>query len=151
LLVIGFSLLLLANCKKDKKNDPAPVTPVISNSFTATIDGVSYNGNDMFYGTHSGDKYVLFSKGGDQSVSLCFPDTVKTSSYPLANNYFSCYAQYSTSPYDNYMSTSGTLSFTVIDIGAGKMKGTFNCVVTKVSKTGSTVNITNGAFNLGVI
>jgi hypothetical protein len=148
LVITGLALFIATACDKDEKDgkqDETP-TPTTTNTLNANINGSSFVGGTILRQT-AGNVIAISGRVGTQSMAVMILDTVKAGTYPLKDDYFNCRLQYNPTDNEYYMSTSGSVTLTEFS-KTGKIKGTFDCIVTKVAEKGATISITNGKLEI---
>jgi hypothetical protein len=140
----GLLLIITSACKKDDKEENKDVTPVVTDNLTASINGNSFVATTVLRQTLPG-YIVITGHNNVQSLVLSLPDTLKAGTYSLGEFGKKCNLQHA--PNINgteiYSSISGTLVLTEFST-TGKIKGTFNAVLTKVNDKKANISITNG-------
>lgn len=114
----------------------------ITESFTATIDGMPFTATTRTAVRSAGDKIDVTGQQGDKTIEITVPDNMSSGSFPL-NSINALYVSGS----DSYIATEGTCTITQKDMTNKVIAGTFNFKGQPLFGTG-TVTITNGSFKI---
>lgn len=143
---VMFALLLgLGACKKKENTNPDG-TPDLAN-FKVTMDGSVYTPLTTTVQNPGGVIIYQIPTSLSNFFTLQISDTLAPGTYPISDAlpFRVIHSDDSNNTY--YFGTSGSVTVTSHDQATNKIKGTFNCTLTRTSPAG-TKTISSGEFNI---
>ncbi len=156
LIAVVTLITLFSSCSK---SDPTPApTAIISDKTNFKLDGILIVPDETYatYYTNAvaGGKFidVYAKKDGKQVLELHFPATIGTypaqHSFNMTSSWLTYIANDGTNNPQDFNSTSGSISFTILNITTDKIRGIFNFVG---NNSVSNKNVTDGVLVIDAI
>jgi uncharacterized protein DUF6252 len=146
LFFLMIACLAFVSCKKDEINNCDPD----GDCFSAKIDGVNYEGDDVS-GYQVFASIIIGAKSGTNPAPIFDLTLIATSAgtyaFDTQSDVVGFYTPDPLGSTDQYVATSGTLTIQEHDTAARRIKGTFSFEGDNTN--GETIQVTEGSFDLG--